>query len=506
MIVITIITSTFWRCDFLTWNLWGSHHAILRCEKESSSIQQKWPNILHTPTYSVEPLCSDQWHEASMVGASGSLSNEILFKAAQDAVKTLQQLDDRNKLRLYAHYKQATVGPAQGSRPSVFQQVARAKWDAWSELQSMSSTDAMLGYCSLVDEFVPGWRENVQEGHISQNQPVTTEAEPASDEILFKAAQDAVKTLQQLDDRNKLRLYAHYKQATVGPAQGSRPSVFQQVARAKWDAWSELQSMSSTDAMLGYCSLVDEFVPGWRENVQEGHISQNQPVTTEAEPASDEILFKAAQDAVKTLQQLDDRNKLRLYAHYKQATVGPAQGSRPSVFQQVARAKWDAWSELQSMSSTDAMLGYCSLVDEFVPGWREHVQRSSEDYSEPSCQACTEGSLYRWGFADTRFELVSAGGVASHVRITSDRYPAISRRIKGLWEFFQKKPRVQSARGDSSLPELPEPSADAWRQRSCRQFRGWDAFKIWRMRCTWLWHTSEFIYIYILYIYFPVSP
>ena len=90
--------------------------------------------------------------------------------------------------------------------------------------------------------------------------------------------------------------------------------------------------MSSTDAMLGYCSLVDEFVPGWRENVQEGHISQNQPVTTGAEPASDEILFKAAQDAVKTLQQLDDRNKLRLYAHYKQATVGPAQGSRTKCF------------------------------------------------------------------------------------------------------------------------------------------------------------------------------
>ena len=279
-------------------------------------------------------------------------------------------------------------------------------------------------------------------------------------EILFKAAQDAVKTLQQLDDRNKLRLYAHYKQATVGPAQGSRPSVFQQVARAKWDAWSELQNMSSTDAMLGYCSLVDEFVPGWRENVQEGHISQNQPGTAEAELASDEILFKAAQDAVKTLQQLDDRNKLRLYAHYKQATVGPAQGSRPSVFQQVARAKWDAWSELQNMSSTDAMLGYCSLVDEFVPGWRENVQRS-EDYSEPSCQASTESSLYRWGFADTRFELVSTSG-ASHVRITSDRYPAISRSIKGLWEFFQKKPRA-GGRGNSCLPELPEPSADAWR-------------------------------------------
>eukprot|EP00435_Cladocopium_sp_Y103_P036005 s215_g9.t1 len=118
-------------------------------------------------------------------------------------------------------------------------------------------------------------------------------------------------------------------------------------------------------------------------------------------------------------------------------------------------------AELQSMSSTDAMLGYCRLVDEFVPGWRENVQRG-EDYSEPSCQAPTETSLHRWGFADTRFEVVAtSAGVSSHVRISSDRYPAISRRIKGLWDFFQKKPRVQGPRGqDTCLPELPEPSAE----------------------------------------------
>ena len=336
--------------------------------------------------------------------ATSCPSDEVLFKAAaQEAVKTLPELDDRNKLRLYAHYKQATVGPAQGSRPSIFQQVARAKWDAWSELQSMNNIDAMRGYCSLADEFVPGWRTSVQEGHSSQNQADTTADQTGvatscpSDEVLFQAAQDAVKTLPELDDRNKLRLYAHYKQATVGPAQGSRPSIFQQVARAKWDAWSELQNMNNIDAMRGYCSLADEFVPGWRTSVQEGHSSQNQVDTTEDQTGvatscpSDEVLFKAAQDAVKTLPELDDRNKLRLYAHYKQATVGPAQGSRPSIFQQVARAKWDAWSELQSMNNIDAMRGYCSLADEFVPGWRTSVQEGHSSQNQADTTADQTG-------------------------------------------------------------------------------------------------------------------
>eukprot|EP00438_Fugacium_kawagutii_P030541 Skav235990 [mRNA] locus=scaffold348:170726:171892:+ [translate_table: standard] len=358
-------------------------------------------------------------------------SDEALFCAAQAAVKTLDKLDDRNKLRLYAHYKQATKGPAQGSRPSIFQQVERAKWDAWSELQSMSCADAMRGYCKLTDEFVPGWRETVQEGHVS-SQPVTTEAPGCpSDETLFCAAQAAVKTLDKMDDRNKLRLYAHYKQATKGPAQGSRPSIFQQVERAKWDAWSELQSMSCADAMRGYCKLTDEFVPGWRETVQEGHVS-SQPVTTEAPGCpSDETLFCAAQAAVKTLDKMDDRNKLRLYAHYKQATKGPAQGSRPSIFQQVERAKWDAWSELQSMSCADAMRGYCKLTDEFVPGWRESVQEgqaSSESLSRAVGNA--ETSLYRWGFQDTRLEVVSSQSSRStSIHLTSDRYPAISRQV-----------------------------------------------------------------------------
>ncbi|CAJ1385629.1 unnamed protein product [Effrenium voratum] len=340
-----------------------------------------------------------------MTVASPGLSDEVLFQAAQDAVKSLSQLDDRNKLRLYAHYKQATMGPAQGSRPSMFQQVARAKWDAWAELASMSKTDAMQGYCLLADEFVPGWESFVKEERSGRNgmalASVAVASPGLSDEVLFQAAQDAVKSLSQLDDRNKLRLYAHYKQATVGPAQGSRPSMFQQIARAKWDAWAELASMSKTDSMRGYCLLADEFVPGWRENfVKEERSGRNgmalASVAVASPGLSDEVLFQAAQDAVKSLSQLDDRNKLRLYAHYKQATMGPAQGSRPSMFQQIARAKWDAWAELASMSKTDSMRGYCLLADEFVPGWRESFvkeERSGRNGMAPASVAVASPGL-----------------------------------------------------------------------------------------------------------------
>ena len=344
---------------------------------------------------------------------------DSLFEAAQEAVKSLPSLDDTSKLNLYAHYKQATTGPVQGSRPSMFNQVARAKWDAWSQLSSMSATEAKRGYCWLVDEFVPGWRKAFQIGDASQTPETVPDQQTDravlqndDEDSIFQEAQEAVKSLPSLDDTSKLKLYAHYKQATVGPAQGSRPSMFNQVARAKWDAWSQLGSMSATEAKRGYCFLADEFVPGWREAVaiddaaQSEEAAVQQPTDTAVLRNDDEdSLFEAAQEAVKSLPSLDDTSKLKLYAHYKQATVGPAQGSRPSMFSQVARAKWDAWSQLGSMSATEAKRGYCFLADEFVPGWREAFQIGDAAQSEEAAvQQPTDRAVLRNDDEDSLFE------------------------------------------------------------------------------------------------------
>jgi diazepam-binding inhibitor (GABA receptor modulator, acyl-CoA-binding protein) len=73
-----------------------------------------------------------------------------------DAVARVTELptDPGNdvKLRLYALYKQATVGDAEGKRPGFTNPVARAKHDAWSSTAGMSADDAKRAYVDLVTE------------------------------------------------------------------------------------------------------------------------------------------------------------------------------------------------------------------------------------------------------------------------------------------------------------------------------------------------------------------
>jgi diazepam-binding inhibitor (GABA receptor modulating acyl-CoA-binding protein) len=54
--------------------------------------------------------------------------------------------------------------------------------------------------------------------------------------------------------------------------------------------------------------------------------------------------------------------KLRLYALYKQASVGDVSGSRPGPFSMVARAKYDAWAATSGMSADDAKRAYVDTV------------------------------------------------------------------------------------------------------------------------------------------------
>lgn len=75
------------------------------------------------------------------------------FEAKSDAVQELSS-DPGNeaKLSLYALYKQATKGDADGKRPGRLNMVARAKWDAWNEKSGMSTEDAMQAYIDLVSD------------------------------------------------------------------------------------------------------------------------------------------------------------------------------------------------------------------------------------------------------------------------------------------------------------------------------------------------------------------
>lgn len=69
------------------------------------------------------------------------------FEQAVADSKTLpEKPDNMTLLKLYALYKQATSGDADGKRPGFGDMVGRAKWDAWNARKGESPEAAMQAY------------------------------------------------------------------------------------------------------------------------------------------------------------------------------------------------------------------------------------------------------------------------------------------------------------------------------------------------------------------------
>ncbi|KAF6773964.1 hypothetical protein AHF37_06589 [Paragonimus kellicotti] len=89
------------------------------------------------------------------------------FEEAKAAVSTLKQDPDNEiKLRMYGLFKQvrypsvkfrlfqATSGDCSGDKPGAFNFVAKAKWQAWDSLKSMSKEDAASKYIELINDLL----------------------------------------------------------------------------------------------------------------------------------------------------------------------------------------------------------------------------------------------------------------------------------------------------------------------------------------------------------------
>lgn len=74
------------------------------------------------------------------------------FEAAVAASKQLpEKPDNMTLLKIYALYKQATAGDADGKRPGFTDMVGRAKYDAWAAVKGQSSDEAMQAYVDLIE-------------------------------------------------------------------------------------------------------------------------------------------------------------------------------------------------------------------------------------------------------------------------------------------------------------------------------------------------------------------
>ena len=74
------------------------------------------------------------------------------FDAAAAAVlKAKKDPGNDMKLRLYAHFKQATEGDVKGEKPGFTDFVNRAKYEAWAKLKGTAPEEAMKAYIKLVE-------------------------------------------------------------------------------------------------------------------------------------------------------------------------------------------------------------------------------------------------------------------------------------------------------------------------------------------------------------------
>lgn len=99
-----------------------------------------------------EPALEDA-HFGGEPVPDGPSPAEAAFEAAAALSRTLARApDEASLLRLYALYKQGSVGDATGERPGVLDVVGRAKYDAWAALRGRPREQAMSDYVALVQQ------------------------------------------------------------------------------------------------------------------------------------------------------------------------------------------------------------------------------------------------------------------------------------------------------------------------------------------------------------------
>jgi len=73
-------------------------------------------------------------------------------QALADSKNLAERPDNMTLLKMYAIYKQGSLGDATGDRPGMTDFIGRAKWDAWNALKGTSQAAAQQQYIDFVKD------------------------------------------------------------------------------------------------------------------------------------------------------------------------------------------------------------------------------------------------------------------------------------------------------------------------------------------------------------------
>lgn len=71
-------------------------------------------------------------------------------QAVADSKNLPERPDNMTLLKIYALFKQASIGDVEGERPGFTDMIGRAKYDAWDALKGTSKENAMQQYVELI--------------------------------------------------------------------------------------------------------------------------------------------------------------------------------------------------------------------------------------------------------------------------------------------------------------------------------------------------------------------
>jgi diazepam-binding inhibitor (GABA receptor modulating acyl-CoA-binding protein) len=79
---------------------------------------------------------------------------EKRFQKYAEKIKKINDITDKDKLFLYANYKQALFGNNNNPKPFIFDQVGIAKWNEWNSIRDATKETAMNNYIEKVKSII----------------------------------------------------------------------------------------------------------------------------------------------------------------------------------------------------------------------------------------------------------------------------------------------------------------------------------------------------------------
>eukprot|EP01018_Ginkgo_biloba_P034652 Gb_18505 [translate_table: standard] len=129
-------------------------------KNEDLSKEESEAEILHEDTHHGESHLGDEddWEGVESTELDETFASATSYVASMSA-QSSQKISNDVQLQFYGLYKIATEGPCGVPSPSALKITARAKWNAWQRLGTMSSEAAMQQYITLLTEIRPSWAD-----------------------------------------------------------------------------------------------------------------------------------------------------------------------------------------------------------------------------------------------------------------------------------------------------------------------------------------------------------